>query len=217
MFIEDRFKNLTQFQRTIGQFYKLQLKSMMYLPKATYTSVDTKTLIMDNNSVVLMLYIDSADVPWKDRFFMIFEKGQGDFIRCLDEVISWFRDPDKKDLFFVDDNGVLIYNTAYRDLVVQIKEKRKDAKILQIRPSLVVDSLNNREEGISIMIQNSYSETRITFDELLSLRDIIDRFSYQMESVRLIQEYQFARMENRFVELNANGIRVNPFFTDSTK
>ncbi len=177
---------LQHLKRSIGYYGNITLIEYYNLPTGVY---DKTSISIEDGSMFLILDIGIRN--FKDRTFLIFERARKEFVDSMDTVLSWFTDPSKKDLFYMDENENLMLNTSYRDLHMIVREARKDQRILQFAPGLMVDSIGKRHEGINITINNMESIAQISYPDFIALRNLINNINYQDESHRFLVDYEF--------------------------
>ena len=84
-----------------------------------------------NSNVVLYLQMsqtgkmDTTD-QWKSRRFPIKQTNLYEVVCFFDEILFWYQDKSKEDLFLETDDGQLIFNSKYNELYARTKKRYFD-------------------------------------------------------------------------------------------
>lgn len=136
----------------------------------------------------LTFSLNTQNGDWQNRSFMITERGFFDFMDKLHEVVQWFYDESMRDIFIRDSDNILVFNTAYKDLHVDIVESKKDPKLMRIMPTVDEgqEGTANRFEAVQLYINDLANLSIIRHYDLITMEAVLRKFSFQDEFIILL-------------------------------
>lgn len=124
-------------------------------------------------------------------------------VRGLEVAVSWFYDPNMKDLFYMD-NGILQFNYDYAKLCVTITSP--DNEHIEIRPVVDYTDTDRGRESVVMYINTTDSQTVMTRAQFESIYITLKEFSFQTEAMMLLYEH-----DRQFDEYIKQGGKVDEF------
>lgn len=141
-----------------------------------------------------------------DRSFKISPKHLPLVIRFFKEIVYWFDDPKKENLFVIDDNNELTFNYDYKDLKSILRlDVYSGMQSLKAIPDTIKRNDKEMAEGVRLMINKMENVVSLTYPELYSVYKILDRFDFTLESTMtylfvstLIKDGKYEFSENKY-------------------
>ncbi len=170
-------KNIIRFP-----WYSLDL--FFYVPivmiKRGNTPISTINL---NPSLKLFVKPPKWESYSPDRTFKITQRDLPLVVRFLKEVVFWFDDPSKQNLFVIDNNNELVFNYDYSELKSVMKlEAYGSTQTLKAIPDIISRNDKDRTEGIRLMVNKTENVLSLTYGELYTLYSVLDKFDFTTES-----------------------------------
>lgn len=128
-------------------------------------------------------------------------------IRFFNEVLEWFYDDNKKDLFLLDEDNHLIFNADYRELskTLDISFRSNSIGILRAIPTVGVRELSTEYcEGIFLYMNQSVNRIFLSKEELSNLLDILSSFSFYNETLINLEMIRYCKDESSIESSNEN-------------
>ena len=158
----------------------------LYIPPPETYVHSSKYQVNYTSILYLQLYkiIPGEDVNlWKLRRYAIRPSNFYNVIVFFNTVLSWFEDPDKKDMYLLSPSGDLIFNSKYSELALTSKRNYFDDCVLKATPCIVEIAQGSYVEGIYLFINRKSNMVVMTKDRLESLFNVLRTFSFTNEAM----------------------------------
>ena len=103
------------------------------------------------------------------------------------KALDWFYDPNKADLFVVNEKNQLTFNNDYNNLIVTIHSSQIYNEHMEIRPCVNNSDSDRGHEGVIIFLNSASSYIIINREELEEIYTLLSNFSYQAEIDLLVK------------------------------
>lgn len=207
-------KNVRFIKRTIAKIGPITIYSLCTTPFGSLTGEVSKTFNIGGGGCMLVLELMSKPADFRNRTFLLFETVKDEFLSDMKEVCQWFLDEKYKDLFFIAEDGNLMINLAYKDLIKVIRENKRDYKTMCVAPTLIVDSLGARKEGVAFRINTVDSEVSMTYRDFVRFYNVLVDINYGIEYQTLLTIYNQCVFTGR---INGDPRQnTNQFFNDGS-
>jgi len=118
-----------------------------------------------------------------DRAFRITPRDLPLVVRFFKEVVFWFDDPKRENLFVIDNNEDLVFNYDYESLRNAIAlPTYTSIETMKAVPDVICRNDKARAEGIRLMVNKTENVITMTYPELYTLYKILDKFDFTTES-----------------------------------
>jgi len=142
-----------------------------------YTVNYTSTLYLQMNKS-----IPGEDIEqWKLRRFAIKPSNLFNVVYFFNEVVGWFQDPEKSDMFLTGANGNLLFNSKYDELSATTKKGYFDDHVMKAVPALVEVAQGKFSEGIYLFINRKSNMVVLTLDRVEAIFNVLRMFSFTNE------------------------------------
>lgn len=196
---------MAAFRQTLYKTSKLSLDFFVYAPTVSeYKDVYT----IDINPILQLRQIPSGSLnedssTIKDRTYKITPRNFYKTIKFFNEIISWFYDDNKNDLFLVsEETDELIFNADYNDLSLVTERSGFDTSIMKAVPAIITYN-DNRHEGIYLYINKMNNVIILSLRELETLFGILKGFSFYETTNLVLNSALYANI-NKTVVSNYN-------------
>ena len=198
---------VTKLGRILFQTSELKIVSGTSIPKFSFyqkKNGEYSDPVMDRLDCYITINIRPKDrnLPYQSCSAFLLEPEYYTLVKAWMEVLHWFYDPDKKDLFLFDENGNLMFNTTYNDLGKTVTDSKKypNTQKITVMPNLVYRG-DKTHEGIVLHLRDLDVQTTLTRNEFANLVKILQGFSYADEPFRLAFAYWFAEKHKTLQEM----------------
>lgn len=192
--------------RVLFQTSELRLSSTVSLPSFSYYkkkgSEEYSDPMMDKPDVFLNLMISPKsrkELPFEEKVAFILEPEYYELTKAWMEVLSWFYDSDKRDLFVIDDNNQLQFNAAYGTLIKVVTDSKRYPQKITVLPTLVQRG-EKSYEGVMIHMRSIDIQTTLTIHEFGTLVRTLQQFSFVSEQFFMTTAYMYAETHRRVKE-----------------
>ena len=175
--------------RTLASFGNLKIQSYMPTPTVMTTQSGNTAYIDANCYLSLICDTPHATRDFQSRTFRIGLKNHKAASRFFHNVYDWFIDDRWEGLFYIEkETGALVFNSEYSHTVEFLKsENVYSASILKAVPAVYKDEkYGNVREGCMLCI--NFNDNQVMLDDysIEAITDLIDGFSFQEETLLLI-------------------------------
>ena len=175
----------TKVRRTLYEDSSVRLISISTLPRFTFTEKGTYSTL-DTNASSVVLEIKTRDrMDYRTTSLFITDLSLGRIVAGFDEVISWFSDPSKKDMFYVNqDTGQLVFNAEYNSLKREAYDSSRPARKLTIMPMCAENREHKLVEGISMHVEGNLAAlAMMPLRNFVNLRFALSRVDFDREPI----------------------------------
>lgn len=123
-------------------------------------------------------------------------------VRNFETAVMWFYDKDKRDMFYIDEMGILQFNYDYSNVSVLISSP--DGEHIELRPTVDYTGIERGNEGIAMYINTTDTQTVMKREELEAIYVLLKEFSFQAESTLLLYE-----LDSAIAKYKASGGKIN--------
>jgi hypothetical protein len=167
------------------------------------------------------MYDESTKTSYSDNSYKMTQKNQYKIIKFFQTIVDWFYDKDLKDLFLINENEELIFNSDYLHINVTLAKNKYDVGLMKAVPSVVVVE-EKKYEGVYLYINKFDNFIMLTREDIEEILNIIKNFNFINETASLLSMIDYSVRSNNiitdFVEWNritrggSNGVKyVSPF------
>lgn len=191
--------------RILFQTRDLKLLSSASFPKFSYYKKKDggySDPMMDRPSTYLGLTItpeSRKEIPFEEKSLFILEPEYYTLVKAWMEVWSWFSDASMRDLFIMDENNNLKFNSAYNDLGKTVSDSKRVPQKITVMPTLVMRG-DRSYEGVMLHLRSIDIQTTLTKNEFGTLLRTLQNFSFVNESILLAMGYAYAEMHKTIQE-----------------
>ena len=166
----------------------------MYTPRMLQQG---SSYTINYNPVINIRYVNknSATESFDGTMFKITPKNLYRTVKFFNDIITWFYDKDKIDLFLRDDNDIPIFNADYKDLRASTGRRQFENCIMTAIPS-IVEFENTKYEGITLYINRLVQNIPLVLYEVEIIFDILKNFSFQTEVSANLLSFVYAKSTN---------------------
>ena len=174
--------DIKRIKRTLYKTSKINIEFFMYEPRTEkYKSNYTNVI----NPILNLTYLNPSSMTedfttFNARTFKITPRNLYHVIKFFNTVVNWFYDKDKEDLFLINEDNELVFNSDYKSLYAVTKKSYGNNDILKAIPT-VVDYNNHKYEGIYLYINENIYNIILTIDELETIFGLLKNFSFYDE------------------------------------
>src|SRR5574343_153392 len=185
---------------TIENNYKYRLSFYMKEPDVTL-AINNSYLTSFNPRLYFSLndrYVSGNSFDPKNSY-AIYPWSLYRVIRFFNEVLEWFYDDNKKDLFLLDEENHLIFNADYRNLnkILDISYRSSSIGILKAIPTVGTRELSTEFcEGIYLYVNQSVNRVFLSKEEISNLLDILTSFSFYNEALINLEIIRYCKEED---------------------
>lgn len=139
----------------------------------------------------------NAKIPFQERSAFILQNEYYPLVEAWQEVYSWFRRSDMKDLYVIGDDKKLQFNTAYNQYMKTVSDSKRypNTQKITIMPTLV-NRMDSNHEGVMIHFNSLDVQTTLTISEFGNLLHTLEDFSFSNESFQMAMAYMWAERHN---------------------
>ena len=135
---------------------------------------------IDLNSY-LLLEMTGKDFSDKENVYLN-NKGLSLFKHTVLDVVKWFKSESFKDLYFIDINNKLIFNSDYNDLKSKVYI---NGKTLIFKPTIInIDG--DDYEGVYLYLNKERNKYQLLIDDIISLYDTLKDFNLYLSGLTLL-------------------------------
>lgn len=192
--------------RVLFQTSELRLASVVSLPSFSYYkkkgTEDYSDPMMDKPGVFLNLIISPKsrkEIIFDEKTAFILEPEYYEMTKAWMEALSWFSDPNMRDLFVVDDDDRLQFNTSYNTLMKSVWDSKRNPQKITVFPTLVMRG-EKSFEGVMIHMRSIDIQTTLTINEFGTLVRTLQQFSFVNEQFYMTTAYIYAETHKRVKE-----------------
>ena len=169
-------------KRNLYKGNRLSIDFFMYTPQALFNQ---NSYTINVNPIVTFRYTNpnimkDDKVSYTDNSYKMTPKNQHKLIRFFNTIIDWFYDEKLKDLFLINENEELVFNSDYNHINAVLTKNKFETGVLKAMPSVIMIE-NERYEGIYLYINKLDNIIMLTRDELEAIAQMIKNFNFTLE------------------------------------
>lgn len=193
--------------KNILRYGGFSLDLFFYIPIVMISRKDTPHSYFNlNPSLKIVSTPPKGSSYTPDRSFKIVPKNLPLVVRFFKEIVFWFDDPKKENLFVVDDNNELAFNYDYKDLKSLLKlDTYSGVEYLKAIPDTIKRNDKELAEGVRLMVNKQENVITLTYPELYSIYKTLERFDFTTEATMtylfvssLIKDGKYEFSENKY-------------------
>ena len=172
---------------------KLILEFFMYMPQVSKWNETYSTKCSPILSLRKLTPANTNDDvgDFKSRTFKITTASYYKTVMFFNDIVSWFYDKEKPDLFLKNDDGKLIFNGDYKDLSAYVEAGFNEVSRMKAMPA-AIDLGDKTVEGIYLMINNKETIIVLTLREVEILLEVLSQFTFN--SYAFVLKTQFIHL-----------------------
>ncbi len=199
----DEKKRQIYFNRTIYTGRRLELTSSLKEPEASFSDSERYRSIRVKTFPNLKI----SCVNYKKIGFIVTPKNIYRVIKFFNEIISWFYDKDKSDLFLLNNDNRLIFNGDYKQLSAVYKKGNYETSTMKAIPNVVqLSTLEECAEGITLFFNSTDTYVSIPLDEVEDIFGILRDFSFTEEALLLLTTADYLDSKSKITKYDPMNI-----------
>lgn len=131
----------------------------------------------------------------KERTYRITPRNLYRTLKFFNRILEWFHDNDKKDLFLINDDNELVFNSDYSKLSLTTPKSLNEDCVMKAMPAVIVFN-EKRYEGIYLYINKTSNLISLTRDEIEMLLGFLKDFSFQDEIITCLEIMRYSKERN---------------------
>jgi len=143
----------------------------------------------------------------QERSYRITPRNLYRVLKFFNTIVTWFYDEDKKDLFLINEENELIFNSDYNSLYTITAKTLNENTVMKAIPTVVVFN-DKRYEGIHLYINNSVNVIIMTKEEVEMVLGFLKDFSFNEEIIECLTAMDYAK-RNDLIQDNTGGFSNN--------
>lgn len=184
--------------RSIYQNHKYSFQFFTYAPAALEGA--SKYIINSNPilffGIVVKAYSQYSQEQLASKRFRITPKNIYTTLEYFNDLVKWFYDEKKKDLFLIGNDNNLIFNNDYASLKLLTKKGYFENDQMKAFPAVVSDSSGQPAEGVHLFINTPENQVDITLEELEHIVGLLSNFDFYAETILGIEAIKYSMMLN---------------------
>ena len=175
----------------------------MYAPFGSFTTRDQSSIYLNYNPVLLLKYIPpkyaATEYDYNKATYKITPRNIYKVVKVFNTMMKWMYSEEYNDLFMVDENNNLIFNSDYSKLYTMVPVGEFDSCYLKAFPT-VVDFGGKKMEGVNILINESAHIISMTHEEVSMIFEFLKNFSFTQEVICALQVFEYIQTYQSYGE-----------------
>lgn len=185
------------------------LEFFMYEPKVDKYKENYSITI---NPILTLRQLNSASYTedfstMQDRSYRITPRNLYRVLKFFNTIVKWFYDENKKDLFLINEENDLIFNSDYNNLYTMTAKTLNENTVMKAIPTVVMFN-DKRYEGIHLYINKSTNIIIMTKEETEMILGFLKDFSFNNEIIECLTSIDYAT-RNNLIQDNTGGFNNN--------
>lgn len=142
----------------------------------------------------------------RQKNIYFYEAVQEDINSFFQSTLDWFYNPKLQDLYYLNEENGLEFNYDYKDLKNTLSFGTQTRQLMYAIPTKI-ESSGGASEGIYLVLNKEQYHCNITLKELKRINNVLQKFSFQTETLLLYQLFDSA-VNHGTEDLSSNGYNV---------
>ena len=182
---------------------RFTLDFFMYAPYGSFTTKDQSSIYLNYNPVLLLKYVPpkyaATPYDYSKATYKITPRNLYKVIKVFNTMVEWMYSEKYNDLYMLDENNNLIFNSDYAKLNTMVPVSDFDSCYLKAYPT-VIDVGGKKMEGVNILINETTHVISMTHEEVALLFNTLKNFSFTQEVSCALQVYTYIVNSNSYGE-----------------
>ncbi len=185
------------------------LEFFMYEPKVEKYKENYNITV---NPILTLRQLNSASYnedysTIQDRSYRITPRNLYRVLKFFNIIVKWFYDESKKDLFLINDENELVFNSDYNNLYTITAKTLNENCTMKAIPTVVIFN-DKKYEGIHLYINKSTNVIIMTKEEVEMILGFLKEFSFNDEIIECLTALEYAS-RNNLIQDNTGGFNNN--------
>lgn len=181
-------------KRTLYKSTRYIIEFFMYVPKVNEYN---KNYNIQTNPILTLRQLNAQSFQedfstMQDRSFRITPRNYYKTLKFFNAIVGWFYDENMKDLYVVNDEDELVFNSDYNSLYLVTQKGVNEQSQLKAMPTVITFN-EKRYEGIHLYINRPSNLIILTKDEVEMVFGFLKDFSFQTEVLSSLMIVENAR------------------------
>lgn len=188
--------------RLLFQYKNLIITSTMKLPDVIFNEPYGKFDVLGAPILYMRITGISNDLS---PYITITVDTIYNFVHWLNNILAWYYDTRYEKLYYRNDVGQWSFNMDYNELHEDMPQPEFSNTMLRAYPNIVkLRTFDPPEKGAILVINRQENAVEIRKTDIQRMLSIFYNFSFQNESVLLLQSLMYAQMTNSVRKKEAN-------------
>ena len=204
---------IQKLNRKILSNSRFSLDFFMYTPYGSFTTKDNTSIYLNYNPVLLLKYIPpkyaATQYDYSKATYKITPRNIYKVIKMFNELMKWMYSEEYNDLYMLDNDNNLIFNSDYAKLQTSVTPGMYDQCYIKAYPT-VVDLGGKKMEGVNLLINETTHIISLTHEEVALIFNILKNFNFTREVICALEVFRYIEQEKSYGENKWNENRT-PF------
>lgn len=199
-------------KRTLYKHINLSIDFFTYKPNVLFTN---NAYTVNVNPIAIFRYINNHNmfedkISYSENAYKMNPRNHNKIIKFFDTIVGWFYDTDLKDLFLINENDELIFNSDYRHINITLAKGKFETGMMKALPSVItIDDV--KHEGIYLYINKINNIIMLTKEDVEEISNMIKNFNFINETSSLLSMIDYSqRAGNIITDQNEWTKLINP-------
>lgn len=194
---------INKLNRRIFGNSRFSLDFFMYAPYGSYTTKDQTSIHLNYNPILLLKYIPpkyaATQYDYNKSSYKITPRNLFKVIKLFNTMMEWMYSDKYNDLFMIDENNDLIFNSDYSKLYATIPAGDYDSCYIKTYPA-VIELGGKKVEGVNVLINETAHIISMTHEEVSTVFNILKNFSFTQEVICALQVFSYITSTDSYGE-----------------